>query len=886
MYRIVIAVLLAAVLLTACNRKSKDELLAEGLRQLESGNPGGAIVLFKNALEEDQSFLEARYQLARAYVQAGKYDQAEREYQKVLRQAPTRTGIYLDMARMHIREGKADKALESAAEYLAKSPESAEAFEIKGTAYVMKGQYAEAERWVRNALRLEPAETKARLQLAAICLATGREGEARAVLDEITAKDPKNTRALYMLADLELRKGGRQAALDIFRKIATIDPKDAQALYRSGKIHLDAGEFEKAQQLATELRQKHPKRGEGSRLQGIIHFHRKNFQEAVTAFQDSVKLQPSVEGYYFLGLSLYSRGELENALSQFRKILDHDPELTRARLMTAMILLNQKRLDDAVAEVKKVLDKEPANALARNVLGSAYLAKGMYDEGMKELNRATEIDPRIVDAHLKKGIFHLSKGMEQAAETDLATAVKVAPELLNSRIILASYYLRRNNSPRALATLKGGLRGVKEDAVLYNIMAGINLSGGNASEGTRCLQKAKETDPGFFAPYFNMATFYAVQGNYDQALGEYGAVLKRDARNIQAMLGTAALMEIKGRDADALAWYTRAKETGAPSAFLALAGHHIKKKEGVKAVAALDEGIKASPRNVDLLVAKGRLCISEKKYKDGLRVFDDLEAVSPDGGLTEKIAAYVTMGEHTKALEQARRMVTLKPNSARGYLAMAVVHESRNELDPAIEQVKSAVRVEGDNLPARIKLGDLYARKKDYTAALRIYEETAARNPDYAPAHFAQGALLELTGKKKEAIGKYRQAVTKDEHYVPALNNLAYLYADGFGPKQEALRLALTAFKYQPGSPGIMDTYGYALLKNGRNAEALKVLAKASELLSGNPTVLYHLALAQRQSGNGSEATATLQKALNLGDFPEAAAARSLLSDQGRTAKK
>jgi len=38
--------------LSACNSKTKDELYAQGIKQLEASNPGGAVILFKSALEQ------------------------------------------------------------------------------------------------------------------------------------------------------------------------------------------------------------------------------------------------------------------------------------------------------------------------------------------------------------------------------------------------------------------------------------------------------------------------------------------------------------------------------------------------------------------------------------------------------------------------------------------------------------------------------------------------------------------------------------------------------------------------------------------------------------------------------------------------------------------
>jgi len=162
---------------------------------------------------------------------------------------------------------------------------------------------------------------------------------------------------------------------------------------------------------------------------------------------------------------------------------------------------------------------------------------------------------------------------------------------------------------------------------------------------------------------------------------------------------------------------------------------------------------------------------------------------------------------------------------------------------------------------------------------MNAYTEAYRKKNDFVPALFAQGALLDSTGKKKEAIDKYKAVLAKSGSYTPALNNLSYLYSDGYGNKDEALRLAISAYKAEPGNPGVMDTLGYALYKNGRKDDAKKVLEKAVKLLSGNPTVNYHMALVYKELGDRINARQSVEKALTLGQFPDSGAAQILLAE-------
>ncbi len=741
----IIMVLLITAVSAGCVWKTSEELYSEGVKLLREGKPGGAIVLFKNALEKNQNYLDARYELARAYQSEKKYELAEKEFQKVKLLNPNQPGIYLDLARLSNNLGKPDQAINHANEHLLIEKDSADAMEVIAIAYVLKKMPQDAEIYFLRVLKIDPAKISAKLELAGLYVRERRMAQAEELLQEITTVNPKNVRALYLQADLMIIRGEKEQAHVIYKKLEAINPSDQIAAYKAGLLDFELGRTAIAESVAVELIKKFPANAEGYRLQGIAYYRNKNFKEAITSLQHANKIQQSIPGYYFLGLSLYGNGDLESAMNQFRHILDQAPAFHQARLLVGTILLQQKRVDDAVTELTRVLETDAKNPQAHNMLGSAYIAKGMLDEGLRELDTAIKLEPKLVDAYLKKGMLHLSKGKTAEVEIDLATAVRVAPELLNSRLILASYHESRNNRNKAFTVLRDGLTGKKTDALLYCGMARLKFADDRPLEAVSYLTKAKESDSGSVLPFFMLAAYYIGQHDHGKAQNEYTTVLQREPRNVKAMLRMATLMESTKRDDEAVAWYQKAKETQDPAAYIALAS--------------------------------------------------------------------------------------------------------------------------------------MYFRKGNHDMAQKSCDELIQKRPEYAPAYFTQGTFLESQGLKKEAITKYRAALAQSAKYAAPLNNIAYLYLEGFGRKEEALQLAENAIALEPANPGIMDTVGYALLKNNRFPEALQYLEKAVALLPDDPTVNYHLALAHKASGDKKQATVHLQKALRIEKFASIREARTLLAE-------
>lgn len=176
-------------------------------------------------------------------------------------------------------------------------------------------------------------------------------------------------------------------------------------------------------------------------------------------------------------------------------------------------------------------------------------------------------------------------------------------------------------------------------------------------------------------------------------------------------------------------------------------------------------------------------------------------------------------------------------------------------------------------------LGNLYAAKKDYSAAVAIFQSVEKHNPKHFSAIFSQGLAYDQLGRKTEAVKKYRQTIALSPAYVPALNNLAYILAESSVARSEALKLAEAALKSDPNNPGVMDTVGYVLLKSGKKEQARTMLEKAAKLMPKNPSVHYHLALVYRELRDKEQALKSAQKSLDFGEFAESTAARTLLAE-------
>ena len=843
-------ILFIFLFVVSCGGQSKEELLQEGNRLSGEGNFRGAVVLYKNALEKDVNYIDARVGLADAYLSSGNFDRAEKEFQKVLLQNPSQTDILLKMATIYIQKKQPEKALLELDKFHADNPETVESLVLYGRAHGASGDINSAESLFKKALQLDPGSVAPRLNLAKVSLQKKNLAKAKNYLEEVISIDSQEIEAYYLLANIETRQGDREAALAAYQKIIQVDVKQLQAFYMSGILQMDLGDLDAAKATVDKILASFADRPEGSRLNGLLLYRQGKYAEAKIALESSLQKQQHLLSYFFLGLSYYGLEQYELALNQFQKALDLNPGFERARVLVSMTLLKQKRLDDAIIEIQKVLRTNPNNAYAHNILGSAYLANGQYDKGMAELDAATELDPTLADAHLKRGIFHLAKGQGAAGEADLVKAVAAAPEVLNGRLMLVTHYLRQKNYSAAIQNLQDGMDGSKADALLNNYLAAAYFSQKKPQQALAALEKAKQVNPEYLTPYFNIASYYASQSEYNKAIAEYQLVVAKDSKNIRALLGVAALYNVQGKESELDKIYAQIEATGSEQGFVAAARYQLKKKDMAETLAVVDRGLELHKASAPLLELKGGLHLQQKQLDEAESAYTKLSGISPERGNSLLVRLYLSSGQAGKAETLISELLQSAPDKEYPYLLSSGLLRGQKKQKEAADILQKGIATVANPVRLQMQLGRIYEKNGQFQQAEQLYQLIIDKAPRFSPAYTSLGFLKERSGDKGAALGFYKSALKYDTKNIPALNNLAYLLADNFGEEKEALDYAMNAYRLQPNDPRIMDTLGYILVKNKRAKDSLNLLEKANELLPDIPAVALHLAMAKIETGD------------------------------------
>jgi tetratricopeptide (TPR) repeat protein len=154
--------------------------------------------------------------------------------------------------------------------------------------------------------------------------------------------------------------------------------------------------------------------------------------DAITHYHKALVLSPGdAKTYFELGEALEQKGNVAEAVGQYKAALNADPTSSRNEAVYADLgyaLARTGKLEDAIASFNKALDATPGDPRAHAGLGAAMLDEGRLDESISHCQKALDADPDSAPAHNTMGAALARNGDLNGGAEHLEKAVELTPE--------------------------------------------------------------------------------------------------------------------------------------------------------------------------------------------------------------------------------------------------------------------------------------------------------------------------------------------------------------------------------------------------------------------------------------------------------------------------
>ncbi|MCG8567047.1 MAG: tetratricopeptide repeat protein, partial [Desulfobacterales bacterium] len=465
------------------------------------------------------------------------------------------------------------------------------------------------------------------------------------------------------------------------------------------------------------------------------------------------------------------------------------------------------------------------------------------------------LNPQNFAVQATKAEFYFARNQVSQAQTILDKIHEKRPDFLPAKILQGKIFTRTGKLNEAIEIFRTLVQD-EPNSPSYNFLLGQALSqNGETAQANASIAKTIELNPNFIPARLLMAESMFKTGDFLLAETHINRVLDIQANHYGAslLLGNIRLATKEYDKAEALYKELIQANPKIPLAYYRLGIMYRIQRNYSQAQTWFGKALEIDPNLLDVFAAQVEVLSVQKKYDQALAFCD----------------------EHLKLTDQSPVVLSVTQN-----LKGNIYRSTRNN-DKAQAAYEAAIQANPKYPPPYRSLAGIFMERGMKERAIDVYEKLSTNAPALPSPQSLIGTIYEQKKDFEKAVVHYQKALDIDPNHIPALNNLAFIYADQNRNLEKALDLARQARKLAGENPAIMDTLGWVYYQKALYDLAIEEFKACIQKDPQNPIFHYHLGLAYHKLGRRDQARTSLTRALDLQkDFQGAEAAWKILKEE------
>jgi len=739
-----IVLLAVLVPLAACSRDpeaKKRSYLASGDRYVEQKKDREAVVEYKNAIQVDPRFGEARYKLGNTYERLGDRQNAFREFVRAADLLPDRGDVQIKAGQYHLLAGMSFE-----------EPQAKQA------------EFDRAKLVAETLLKKDPKNVDAMLLLAKTVAGGGLKGLPAAIdqLETAVELDPKRIDTYVSLAVFEAVSGDPAKAEATLRKAIEVDPSSIESRFGLAQLYAGTGDFAKAETELKAILALKPAHEMASRFLAQIYITTGRVKDAEAPLRAVAESSKSVGARFGLAQYYLGSGRNADALPILTALTKEPDGFVPASMLLARVEYSGGRRTEAHKRLDQVLEQQPSNARVLVLKTQFLAADGRLDEALARAQAAATADPRLPAAQYVMGLIYLEKKDSGQALKAFNEVLKLDPTSIDTSLQVAKLQLTSGRADLALPLVEGVLAKEPENLDARLTLVRVLVARGEVAraetEATTLLAKAPKSGDAQAV----VGAIAAIKKNAPAARAAFTRALELDKSSVAALSGLISLDLAAGKPADARDRIDRSL-AAAPErpALLELAGRtYMALGDTQKAEAAWRKLLVVQPASLVAYAGLGQLFYSQGRLDDARREFERYAEKQPSAVGAHTLVGMILQLQNRipEAQKKYERTLEINPNAAVAANNLAWLYAEQNaNLDIALQLAQTAKAQLPDSPEVDDTLGWVYYKKGLATLAITSFQQSVARDPAN-PSYLYHLGLAHLKNADK---AKARESLEK-----------------------------------------------------------------------------------------------------------------------------
>ena len=908
MKQISLVILILSIILPGCSQQlSTEEYIKKGQQFINEKKWSGAVIEFKNAVQQAPENSPARVLLGQAYVKVGSNESAVKEFNKAILLGADKSKFIEDL--LHAYEGlnRGQKILDEIKpdkEYT--NQVNAVIHAARAKAYLIKNDLDKAKQELVKASKIDNDATEVRLSWALFERKSGRNNEVRKWLAPLLERNGGVAGAWSIIGDIEQREGNLKQAESAYSRSIKIRNSLSYDNIKRVLLRIDLKDFSGAQSDIEALKKAKIKSPIISHAEGLLAFNKRDFDKALSSFKSALSQNPQYHpSELWMAMTQLARGEILSAQSYIQKYLAADSTSYRANFIYASILMKQGQIKSAIHILEKLNKEQPENYEVTSMLGGAFIQAKQPEKGLALIKKAVSLKPDLASARLQLGGAYASLSDANKAQVEFSKAIELDPELKKAYLALFNSYVQNKQFAKARSTAKKLIDNDSKNSLGSNLLALSFLAENDKDQAIKMLRKTLSKFPGDALTTNNLSRFYVQNKQFSEAIKVNLETLKINSGSLNAINQLALIAAKEGNTADVEKWLKKAvaSHPESLSSRLRLASYYLGLKQPSEAIQVLLESGEQDKQETGYLLLLSKAKIDAKEYQQAIRTLKIL--VSKNSSL---VSAYFLLAQaygglndadnvrknldkildidprNLKAnlilsrldlnegkIESFKKRITslfkLYPDSREVQFLRAKIDASEKSNGKAIKTLSSLL-AESPNSEVVLDLSKNYWQVGDKENAISTLDLWVDKHPEDSAALFLLAQFLLSDNRSTDALDTYKKLEKLVPENAIVLNNIASLLMPD--DVKSGLSYAEKALSLKPENPYIMDTMAMLLFKNGELERALQLSGKASKLDKKALDVQINYATILSANGKKAEAKKLLNDLLARARAPQA----------------